>query len=61
MASAVTKKCPNCGKIMVLPPEAAKIGVVCPNCKTFSGEKKDKLSDEEIRKVSRTIKELFRK
>ncbi len=35
MPQLITKQCPKCGKLMNVLPEAAKIGIVCPDCKAF--------------------------
>lgn len=61
MASFMTKECPNCGKTMVLTPEAAKIGVVCPQCKTMVGQKDSRLTEEERKKLTAAIHEMLKK
>lgn len=55
MASFVTKRCPKCGKMLSITPEAAKLGTVCPYCKTFVGEKNNKMNEEEVRKLTQAI------
>lgn len=61
MAYLVTRKCPNCGKMLALTPEAARIGVVCSVCKTFVGEKNAKMDSDEVRKLSQAIHEMLGK
>lgn len=61
MASFLTKQCPNCGKTMLLTGEAAKIGVVCPQCKTMVGQKDNKLSEEERQKLTAAIHAMLKK
>ena len=60
MAYMVTRKCPKCGKMLALTPESAKIGVVCPVCKTFVGEKDAKMNSDELRKLSQAIHEMLK-
>lgn len=60
MASFVTKKCPKCGKLLTLTPEASKIGVVCPQCKSFVGEKNSKMTEEELKKLTSAIHEMMK-
>ena len=59
MPQLITKQCPKCGKLMDVLPEAAKIGVICPQCKAFIGEKNEKMSEEEIRRITAAIHELL--
>ncbi len=61
MASMVTKSCPKCGKMLVLTREAAKIGVVCPVCKTFVGEKNNRMSEEELKKMTAAVHEMLKR
>lgn len=61
MASFLTKQCPNCGKTMLLTSEAAKIGVVCPQCKTMLGQKDNKLTEEERQKLTAAIHAMLKK
>ncbi len=61
MASFVTKKCPKCGKMLTLTPEAAKVGVVCPVCKTFVGEKNNRMSEEELKKMTAAVHEMLKR
>lgn len=61
MPRLIIKQCPKCGKRMNLLPEAAKIGVVCPECKTFIGDKNEKMSEEEIKRITAAIHELLNK
>ncbi len=61
MPRLITKQCPKCGKLMNILPEAGKIGIVCPECKTFIGDKNEKMSEEEIRRITAAIHELLKK
>lgn len=61
MPQLITKQCPKCGKLMDVLPEAAKIGVICPQCKAFIGDKNEKMSEEEIKRITAAIHELLNK
>ncbi len=61
MAQLITKQCPKCGKLMNVLPEAAKIGIVCPDCKAFIGDKNEKMSEDEIKRITAAIHELLNK
>lgn len=61
MSRLITKQCPKCGKLMNILPEAAKIGIICPECKAFIGEKNEKMSEEEIKRITAAIHELLNK
>ena len=62
MASVVTKMCPNCGKTLVLTGESAKIGVVCPYCKTMVAQKHNNtLNEDERQRLTAAIHEMLKK
>ncbi|MGN1119100.1 MAG: hypothetical protein ACI4Q4_02005 [Oscillospiraceae bacterium] len=61
MASFITKKCPTCGKNILLTSEAAKIGIVCPQCKTIVGQKDNRLTEEERKKITAAIHSILKK
>ncbi len=55
-------QCPKCGYSITTLPEAAKIGLVCPQCKAFVGTSEQKeMSAEELKRVTAALHELLRK
>ncbi len=59
MPKLITKTCPHCGKLLTILPEASVIGIVCPQCKEFIGDKTVKMSDEEIKRITAAIHEML--
>lgn len=60
MPQLIKKQCPVCGHTMNILPEASKIGVVCPQCKSFIGDKNDKkMSEEELKRITAALHELL--
>lgn len=62
MPELLKMQCPKCGHSITTLPEAAKIGFVCPQCKAFIGESKEKeMSEEEIKRITAALHELLKK